>query len=375
MTKLILLDVDGVLVDPGGYRAALRATVNHFVNLMGLPEFDISEEKLSELERHGIFSEWDMVPVLLASILTNFLSRHPGLDLPSDPASAATSIRDHLNGYRPNEIIIPEFDLIPGQYPAEAALQSGRFDAIPSALRKNLLSGSRDVHHSHTTRLFQHYSLGSQRFSQTYQLPAELETESLLSVHDRSNIDASIREKLLKAGNHPVGFTARPSAPPREANSQIGYAPEAEIALELAGLQNIPIMAFGKLEYLARQNELAPSSLVKPSPVHALAASVAAYTGDEWLGLEAAHHWHQTDLPDELLKNLPRSFELIVVEDTMSGMNSVIAAGEVLTQARLDVDLKTYGLTSGSAAKTAAFEKAGIPYFKDWTSLMADADL
>ena len=31
MTKIILLDIDGVLVHPGGYRAALRATVNHFL--------------------------------------------------------------------------------------------------------------------------------------------------------------------------------------------------------------------------------------------------------------------------------------------------------------------------------------------------------
>src|SRR5689334_23971540 len=36
------------------------------------------------------------------------------------------------------------------------------------------------------------------------------------------------------------------------------------------------------------------SSLVKPSPVHALAASVAAFTGDEWLALQAAHRWQQT---------------------------------------------------------------------------------
>jgi hypothetical protein len=374
MTKLILLDVDGVLVDPGGYRAALRATVNHFVKLMGLPDFDITEEKLSELERHGIFSEWDMVPVLLASLLSDILARHPQPDLPADPASAVTAIESHLNGYRPTEIIIPEFELIAGQYPAEAALQSGRFNAIPLELRKNLLSGSRDVNLSHTTRLFQHYSLGSQRFSETYQLPAEIETESLLSIHDRSNIDKTMQARLLKTGNHPVGFTARPSGPPREAGSHIGYAPEAEIALELVGLPDIPLIAFGRLEYLARHHSLETSGLVKPSPVHALAASIAAFSGDEWLGLQAAHHWQQTRQLDEVQNHLPKSFELIVVEDTMGGMNSVKAAGELFQQAGLDVNLKMFGLTSGSAAKTAAFEKAGIPHFKDWSVLMEAAE-
>ena len=55
MIKIILLDVDGVLVYPGGYRAALRATVNHFID----PSLEIDEETLTELERRGIASEWN----------------------------------------------------------------------------------------------------------------------------------------------------------------------------------------------------------------------------------------------------------------------------------------------------------------------------
>ena len=59
MIKIILLDVDGVLVYPGGYRAALRATLDHFI----YPTLEIDEETLTELERRGIASEWDMAPL------------------------------------------------------------------------------------------------------------------------------------------------------------------------------------------------------------------------------------------------------------------------------------------------------------------------
>jgi hypothetical protein len=376
VTRIILLDVDGVLVDPGGYRAALRATINHFIDLMGLPYLEIPEEKLTELEKQGISSEWDMAPLLLAAVWEDILLRLPELDLPAEVSSAAIMIGKNLNGYRPSEIVIPEFTLIPGKYPAEAALQSGCFPAIPIELRKNLLNGSRDIHSSQTTLLFQHYSLGSDTFSQTYNLPAKIKTESLLLIHDRSNINETIRTKLLKPGNYPAGFTARPSGPPRETGiSTFGYAPEAEIALELVGLAHIPLMAFGKLEYLAAQHKLAPSTLVKPSPIHALAAVVAAYTGDEWLALQAVHGWHQTGELTDIAAKLPQSFELIVVEDTLGGIHSVKAAGRILQEAGFDVTLRPFGLTSGSAAKAAAFEKFQIPHFTDWETMIAKMDL
>ena len=51
MKKIILLDIDGVLVHHGGYRAALHAALNHFAGLMGLAHFDFSEEKLAQLEK------------------------------------------------------------------------------------------------------------------------------------------------------------------------------------------------------------------------------------------------------------------------------------------------------------------------------------
>jgi len=343
---------------------------------MGLSHFDFPEEKLAELEKRGIFREWDMVPLLLATLWNDILSHRPSLKLPADLYSAAAEIGRNVNGYIPRELVIPEFEYIAGQYPAEAALQHGCFPFIPMDLRINILSQSRNVNFSQTMRLFQHYSLGSRVFCQTYDLPAEVDTESFLHTHDRSNVNDDICAKLRQPNIYLAGLTARPSAPPREVHdSHFGYAPEAEIALELVGLADIPLIAFGKLEYLAAQRGLDPGELIKPSPVHALAATVAALTGNEWFGLQSAGDWFQTGELNSVFADLPREFELFVVEDTLGGIRSTQAAGEIFRQAGFDVTTRAIGLTSGSASKIEAFTQAGVPYFENWEALIAGVDL
>jgi hypothetical protein len=371
MTKIILLDIDGVLVTPGGYRAALHSTLNYFATLMGSPHFDFHEEQIAELEKHGIFSEWDMVPILLATTWNDILSTWNDINLPSDVKVAAVEIGKRMNGYISHELNVPDFEILPNIYPTQSALQQKCFPLIPENLRHSLLHDSRNVHFSATTRLFQHFSLGSKTFSEAYHLPSEIETVSLLHSHDVSNLNPSILEKLLQPNIHLASITARPSAPPRNVDaSHIGYAPEAEKALELVGLPNIPLIGYGRLEYIAKLQNLEPSTLLKPSPVHALAGTLAAYTNDEWQSLESAVEWQQTGKLNNIFSQLPKEFELIVVEDTMGGIRSVQSAGEIFQQAGFDVIVKTIGLTSGSKAKASAFEKAGIESFDTWEDVI-----
>jgi len=366
MTKIILLDVDGVLVHPGGYRAALRATVNHFVG----HSIEIDEAILFDLERRGISSEWDMVPLLLASYWDSILTQKPMHDLPDDVSAAAQEMqhRAPLNG--PQTFFMPEFNLIAGQYPAESAFHAGCFSSIPYELQKNLLTETRNVFASHTMRIFQNYSLGTENFESTYQMQADLNTESFLLAYDKSNIDENIRTKLRQPDMFPVAFTARPSAPPRGvSDSSLGYAPEAELGLALAELEDMPIMAFGKLEYIARCRGLDPVKLIKPSPVHALAAVIAAVTGDEWLAVQSAVDWYQTGQLKGIFTQLPVSFELIVIEDTLGGIRSTQSAGEILKRAGIEVEIHLFGLTSGNPQKMDAFKNAGVPHFENWESL------
>jgi hypothetical protein len=74
---------------------------------------------------------------------------------------------------------------------------------------------------------------------------------------------------------------------------------------------------------------------------------------------------------NERFSALPKSFELIVVEDTMGGIRSVRAAGEILRKAGFDVIVRVFGLTSGIEAKAAAFDNADVPHFENWSALIA----
>jgi len=365
MTRIILLDIDGVLVQPLGYRAALRATVQHFIG----SDIEIEEEVITDLEKHGITSEWDMVPLIIASHWNSILLQQSMQNLSDDVFVAAREIQSQrkVDG----SINVPVFDPVAGQYPAQTAYEADLFSSMPEHLRKNLLTETRNVHKSHSMRIFQHYTLGSIHFEKTYNMQPEFETESYLLKYDRSNLDKNIRAVLQGDGNKLIAFTARPSRPPREiTESMPGYAPEAELALELVGLRGIPMIAFGKLVYIASQYNLDPAMLVKPSSFHALSGMLAALTGDELFALRATCEYQVTGVLNGLFADLPHSFELIVVEDTMGGIHSVRDAGDILRQSGFDVAVRAFGLTGGSMAKAAAFNAAKVPHFEKWETLI-----
>ena len=71
---------------------------------------------------------------------------------------------------------------------------------------------------------------------------------------------------------------------------------------------------------------------------------------------------------------LPRTFELIVVEDTLTGIRSVRAAGEILKASGFHVTVRPFGLTLGDEAKASAFQSAGVPYYSDWESIVQEIE-
>ncbi|MCC7118436.1 MAG: hypothetical protein IT310_07930 [Anaerolineales bacterium] len=366
MNKIILLDIDGVLVRQGGYRAALNCTLKYFLG----PNFQVDERLIVALEERGVSSEWDMTPLIIAAYWNLSLLKRPKQNLPGNFSAAVQRLQE-LQPSSPLELSIPPFELRPNCYPAEAAFLAGCFSAVPIKLRQKLLTHTRDIQSSETFRVFQNFTLGSQSFAETYGQPALFQTDSLLLKYDAPNLSAEIRNSLLQ---HPlVGFTARPSAVPREVEGSIhGYAPEAEYGLTLCGLSDIPLMAFGKLQYLAAQHQLDPATLMKPAPFQALAGVLAAWAKDEWLALQAANHWRVSGKLSPEFQRLPKQFELIVVEDTLGGIRSAQGARAVLQQAGFEVNFKPIGITSGSVEKASAFANAGIFHAEGWQNAIAE---
>ncbi|GAB4543052.1 MAG: hypothetical protein Fur002_14370 [Anaerolineales bacterium] len=363
--KITLLDIDSVLVQPHGYRAALRATIHRFI-----PAFvEIPESLILEIEKRGISSEWDMAALLIASYWNEVLTQRPQKNLPAEISLAAEMIQRAAPSY-PLPLGIPQFDLAPGEFASQTALRLGLFPALPLEIKQNLLAFTRQVARSETTRALQHFTLGSARFEQTYQLPAEFETESYLLKYDLPNLDEDVRAVLRRDNARLSILTARPSSPPREVKESLpGYAPEAELALELVNMSDLPLMGYGKLQYIAERRNLDPAALIKPSAFHALAGALSAWTGEELPALEAAAQWLASGTLPAAFNALPKAFELLVVEDTLGGVRSARAAGEVLNRHGFQVSVCPLGLTSGSRAKAAAFDAAGVPHEEDWRAL------
>ncbi|RCK72577.1 MAG: hypothetical protein ANABAC_1925 [Anaerolineae bacterium] len=374
MKRVVLLDIDGVLVRPLGYRAALRASLATFAAWMGFDAFQVEEEVISQLEARGISSEFDMLPLLVGALFDAVLSRTAPMELAADLEEAARQVAE-LHPQPVRHLQVPAFPLQESCFPAEAAYRSGIYPALPDDLRRSLLLNTRNVYQSATTRLFQQYVLGSQRFGEVYGLTAQVHVPAYLQAYDQPLLDSSCRARFEKAWRggefQAAAMTARPSSPPRGVTSPPEpYPPEAEAALELIGLPDLPLVALGKLDYVARQAKLPVESLLKPAPAQALAATLVACGADERTAIEGVVAWLSQPSPALPFDNLPPQLELHVVEDTLAGIHSVRAAAELLKQNGYNVHVVAWGLTDGNPLKRKTLTSQGVQCWDTWEQLL-----
>lgn len=375
---IFLFDIDGVLVEPLGYRRAVHAALAYFARQMGLPDSCLPPEDIPALfEAHRVTSEWDMVPVCLAALLDHLAGQLPGLlqELPPTLSAALPVLRRHLQGSPPVDFSIDYAGLIPllgarlapGRAPAEFALDPPPLfpHLAGHPLLEDLLGHTRDIHRSLTTRIFQQFTLGSQAFTRTYGLPAELETSSFLQQYDRPCLSPSLVTGLLNARDQGIlalaAYTLRPSLPPQSSESSANsYAPEAEMALERTGLSSLPLIGFGRIRWLAGRHGVDPERYLKPSPVQALAAVLAARSGREKDSLLAAVKLAAGDPLPGLHSSA--GLEVHVFEDSCGGIEAVQAAAEILNSCGLPTQVHAWGIAV-HPGKAAALKAAGVPVF------------
>ncbi|NPA06530.1 MAG: hypothetical protein GXO54_03910 [Chloroflexi bacterium] len=373
--RVVLFDLDGVLVRPRGYRAAVRATFAHFAHRWGLEPPEPREADLALFEAHGITSEWDMVPLLLAALW--HAARGQGLALPpSLPDPAAEPVPP------PARVAVSSIDIGPWIEPLTTSLSPGAipsqeawalhqkgyipFAHLPTPLARALFAETREVRHAPITRVFQHYTLGSATFTRTYGLPAAFETPSFLLREDLPRPPAAWRRAVRQA--HARGacrvavMTARPSQPE---GAGLNAAPEANLALELLEWDGVvPIVGLGDLA------QFGPGEVwLKPHPAHALLALARA------LGLapEEAHRWTRALLAHTSPPRLwpAGQLALAVVEDTPPGLRAAQAARAVLQRAYNEpVALLALGLSADSH-KARALARTGARVYPSWPEVQA----
>lgn len=393
---VILFDLDGVLVQPGGYRAAVRETLNYFTQQMGLPSLAPDDETIAIFEAQGIICEWDMIPITLAVMLEAAAARLDGkLSLNSLQAASDSlrgiSLEDFQVDYAPVLRQLGQYTCV-GEAPAESLLalcESGQGREIFPRLSKQgvlreLFTNTRRPDSSRTTHVFQTYVLGDEVFTEAMGLPAEVQTESLLARHDRPLLAPEIRDRLLVMRDEGLlrmaAYTARPSLPLGEsAERLVVFTPEAEMALNLVGLETIPVMGSGQMGEAAWKLGEREDRLTKPAPYHALAAAVAAWTGNRlsaltWIQQVFNYFERGGTLPtlDTGAGSLPAQLELHVFEDSPSGLSGGKEAARMLSKLGVDVQVKLWGV-SPHPEKAEALARVGAQVFADVNQALAAA--
>ncbi len=388
MIHLLLLDVDGVLVDAQGYLRALQDSVAHFARQMRVGDHAPTEEEVRLFEAHGLGCEWDSGALLVAALLLERLRCEPALPLPPAWPDALSALAAHAHPVSPPDYaalarrVANHMQEWPSAAQAARAVLWTEAQSIPGltaslpalgALLDTLLNDTHDFYRAPLTRHFQHLAIGSQAVAKTYGVVPDFESPAYLRQYDRPLLSAATRVRLDEAvarGQARIAlYTARPSLPPVEVEGPAaGYSPEAEIARALVGLEAYPIIGMGKMRWLAEQVGQQVGRLVKPSPVQALAAAGAAWSGQERSALEAALAFHDagetrpaSPWPPPLAGAGPATVH--VFEDTPGGLAAVERACDALRAVGLPVTWQPHGIAPASSPKAAMMRARGIPVY------------
>ncbi len=366
---IFLFDVDGVLVHSRAYHLGLQKTVEYFSRRLGLSEpHTLTQAEIDLFEANSVTVEWESSAICVAALLLARLAAGARPDPEAAQREDFWSLLDTLAA-EPVSVPRPDFAALadrvgaitrPGQKPSLAALEM--FTSLAprqGAPLRRLLADCYDIDSSPTHQVMQNFAIGHQGYQESYGLTPHFEHHALLETEDTPCLSPALREQLLaerSAGRLFFAlYTARPSRPPREVREQLrGYTPEAEMALTLIGLDgDVPTMAFGKLEWAARRAGRSAIDYVKPSPVQALAAIAAAYTGREAEAIDAALAVQRGDRLPDLYAGCANE-HVHVFEDSASSLRAVGRAVERLNAYGLNLKLTRHGIAPEGSPKRAA---------------------
>ena len=396
--NILLFDIDGVLIDDRGYRAGIVATVNLYSRIMGQGDRAPNPAEVEIFHAHGYTNEWDICPFAIGALIVSTLRAHPDLSLTPAPL-------DHL---------LPQFQAAPpgpvdyGDWVTATRGKPGRpSERARSALSEvlnsltvsdttrsaslsalaELLNDPYDFSNATVTQVFQEHALGSSVFEEVYRRRPRYDIRSLLYDEDRAALNAAARATLLnlmsECGVRVCVYTARPSLPPADildwltdsARAPIGFSPEAELGLQLIELSDLPLIAMGRMQWLAARVGSKVEYLTKPAPIQALAAIIAAITRRESEALLSAYRLVSEGALSESMVDLQsRPIEVWVIEDATIGVHAAAGAVDLLQKQNVDVTLHALGISAGgpNAEALTALCEAVFPTVNESIAYVAD---
>lgn len=372
--RILLFDMDGVLLRPRGYHVALMETVRMFGEALGFRKPDLGQGTINVFEAAGVTSEWESAAMCTALMLQRSWAVRPEQRLPEAlPLPPAV----------PHNLALPDWGAFldafqrmpPGASNLERAeriiIAEGAFTPEQQGALKNILQGAHQIHTSLTHRVFQELVLGSRRFAGAYRLEAWFDRPGTLFTEDHPALTPQEADELREWIGHPdhqaAVFTNRPSAAPE------GFfdTPEAEIGLQVIGFKDMPVIGHGGLTWLGARLGLEYGELLKPSPVHLLAALQSALSlgqkrallaaADLALKGEGINEWYAF-----------HGAQISVFEDAAKGVRGARNARNVLEDIGVHATWNLYGVST-SGPKIRALAEAGARVFPTLQGALADA--
>jgi hypothetical protein len=369
MLRILLLDLDEVLIQQVAYHESLKECVERVGRWCGFESVRLTDEDIALFESLGVTSEWDSSAMCAALLLDRAWSVDPECRLPASPDAPS----GHLHG-----LPVPDFQSffrttlergvsgIEARRLTEQRLLEAR-DHTPAQRHamQTMLRDAYDTERSLTNRIIQEVNLGAAEFEACYGRPAAIPGDGLLRTKDLPLISARVAAQLVEwhasSNRRAVIFTNRLSRLP----DGTGGVPEAEIGLERLGLSALPFLSMGHLDWLCAQRGLEPQSLLKPSPVHALAALrlSAGHTINDALAAAAALELDRQDVGG--WRSLVQA-QVVVFEDSFRGLQSARGAQQSLSRIGVRVNLDLRGVST-LGVKRRALELAGGTVYPDFT--------
>jgi hypothetical protein len=363
---ILMLDMDGVLLESRGYHKALVETLRLVGQALGFQNATLAPEEIAAFEAAGITSEWESSAACVALMLLSLWQVDEEARLPADLLSPQRKF-DGLElpdfGAFARSLSAPDLEHLLPLTKAEKKIldQANGLNPDQTKTIQNLIRNAASAQHSLTHRIFQELVLGSQTYAEIYPYHSMLNADSFLLKFDYPNLPpqvaAGLATWLTSGDRQAVIFTLRPSQPP----PGIFCTREAELGAALCGLKGLPIAGLGGILWLAERRRLAPDNFGKPSPVHALTALRLALNDSLESALQAAASLALDNEIDAGWLALDQA-QVYIFEDTVRGLTSLQLGRDLLRQKNIDFQVSAFGITA-NPSKRAALESAGATVY------------
>jgi hypothetical protein len=212
-----------------------------------------------------------------------------------------------------------------------------------------VISNCVSIEHSLTFNIFQELVLGSDNYRKTYGKPGQLSQSGYLKQYDQPQISSKEINRLRKWLENPEHGAAIMTNRPSSTLPGGDGTPEAEIGARLVGLDWLPIMGQGEIQWLADQQAIDSATLLKPAPMHALAAVLASARIPMEESLQGA--FRALRCQDASAMRVIAHSTVYVFEDTPGGLISAQSMKDELRRLDVSIKLKKIGIASTTAKK------------------------